>query len=230
MTRGASIAIGIAVLANALALGGVAYNRSEVVERVVLRDTEFTPTYGTFNAGSNAIVLSWLSGTDLATPAFTETQLRAAGLDLPPVEGPNPMSLRFPPRKVAVALELDGPSRKLWLDHFFEHAQPNSTPPETRLAAVDIGRDVATLRAAHPDPSRFLVLNAIVHPNVTYGVASRPVWSAYVTSLLPSEIHVPRDMRDALESNRDRDGRARYAVTLAVGRRGEVWIEKTGAR
>jgi hypothetical protein len=230
MMRGAAVALGIVVLANGLALAGVAYNRSEVVERVELRESEFAPSYGMFSQDSNATRLEWLQGTAMTMPAFSEAQLRAAGLDLPAVQVENPTSMYFPPRQVAVAFELDGPARKVWIDNFFEKVQAGSVPPETRLVAIDVGRDLATVRAAHPDSAHILVLNAIVQPSVSYGLTSRPVWASYITGILPPEIHVSRDMSAALNASRDRDGRARYVLTLAVGRRGEPWIEKIERR
>lgn len=225
MKRGLIAAAIIAVVANSLALAGVAYNRANVVQRVVLTEAELPPSWG--YSGNSALRLTWLP--DLTTGAFSEAQLRAAGFDLPSAAT---SSYEYSPvlgRAVAVAMDIDGPARQAWMDRFYVHAQPNATPPPTRLVVVDIGRDLASLRAVHPDRERTIVLWALVVPT-SVADQGTSTWRANVSTLLPNEIHLPLGMRDATTDARPGENQPFYDVVLCIGARGEPWIESVTPR
>jgi hypothetical protein len=224
--RGLILAAAIAAIANSLALAGVAYNRSTGVRRLVLTEAELPPSWG--YSGNSALRLAWLP--DLTSGTLTETQLRAAGFDLPPAET---TPYEYSPalgRAVAVAMDVGGPARQAWIDRFYVHAQPQAEPPPTRLVVVDVGRDLASMRAAHPDENRTIVLWALVVPTRVSDEGGRWTWRANVSTLLPNDIHLPLGMRDATTTTRSGENQPYYDVVLCIGSRGEPWIESVTPR
>jgi hypothetical protein len=229
MMRGLVVAAAIVVVTNVLALAGVAYNRSDVIERVELSETEVLAYYSGSLEGATSVRLSYLSGSDFGAPPFSEAQLKAVGFDLPTIDPANTQERVLLPREVVVALDLDGPARQQWLDQFYAHATGDMKPPETRLVVVDIGRDLASMRAAHPDRARSIVMYGVVQPRPASS-KNGWAWNGYLETLLPGPIHVPLDMRLPFTTRKPPDISPRYTVTLCIGRRGEPWIESVRAR
>ena len=225
MRRGILIAAAIAVVANGLALAAAVYNRSTGVRRIVLTEAEMPVSYG--DSGMSALRLAWLP--DLTTGQFSEAQLRAAGFDLPPAATTSYDNAAALGRAVAVAIDLDGPKRQEWTTRFYEHAQPQAVPPPTRLVVVDVGRDLASMWAAHPDEERTIVMYALVVPTRST-TESGWAWTGTVSTLLPNDIHLPPGMRDAVTTTPSGENQPRYDVVLCVGARGEPWIESVTAR
>jgi hypothetical protein len=230
MMRGLAGAAGIVVVTNVLALAGAAYNRSVVVERVELSEAELTSYYSSSGEGPTSVRLSYLSGSDYSAPPFSEAQLKAVGFDLPAIDPANSQDRTVLPRDVVVALDLDGPARQRWLDQFYAHATGEMKPPETRLVVVDIGHDLASMRAAHPDASHTIVLYGVIQPRPVVGKDGQWSWNGYLQTLLPGAIHVPLDLRLPFTTRKPPDISPRYSVTLCVGRRGEPWIESVRSR
>ena len=225
MKRGLLIAAAIAVVANGLALAAVGYNRSSDVRRLVLTEAELPLSYG--YSGSSALRMTWLA--DFTTGVFTEPQLRAAGFDLPPASTASYENASALGRAAAVAIDVDGPARQQWMDRFYAHAQPQAVPPSTRLVVVDVGRDLASMRTAHPDAQRTIVMWGLVVPTRSSDQGGW-TWHGNLSTLLPGEIHLPPGMRDLVTTARSGEIQAYYDVVLCVGARGEPWIESITAR
>lgn len=233
MTRGLLAAGAIVVLANGWLLGNVVRNRATVVERVELTEAELPLEYATPSQPVMRLRFSWIDGIDVATAPFSEAQLRTAGFDLPPAVSSPPAGEPSPLAHLAVvALEVGGPARQQYLDSFYAHAVGRAYPLSTELIAVDLGRDLASMRSAHPDAARTLVLYALVVPVRSVGADGRWTWRGGVSAIQPDSITVPRDMRAALSQVQQPANplRSRYSVTLCVGVRGEPWIESVRPR
>jgi hypothetical protein len=234
MTRGLVTAGLLVLLANGWLLVGVARNRSTVVERVELTEAEMPIGYSTVTSateGPTLLHINWIAGVDPSEASFSEAQLRAAHFDLPPA-GPSTYADRKPwPRDVVVALEMAGPARQQFVANFYAHTPGNAVPPPSQLVLVDLGPDLASVRAAHPDPTHTLVLHAVVQAQQTEAPNGDWTWRGEVTALEPTDVHVPYGMAAALTDRRPgNNNQPRYVVTLCVGARGEPWIESVRAR
>jgi hypothetical protein len=114
----------------------------------------------------------------------------------------------------------------------------------SRLMPVDAGRDAATLRSAHPDRARFLILPGVVRLHfVERGQPGGPSVYGYLINVFPPLLTVPRELRAPLDALREppsdrRPGRApgrglamldrapRYEVKVSVGRALQPWISQ----
>jgi hypothetical protein len=230
MTRGLAAAGAIVVLANGLALTGVAFNRSTVVERVELTESELPLLYSSTAEGATDLRIDWLMGVDFQTAPFSEAQLRSVGFDLPAASASAPEHRMPLAREVIVAIDASGVARQQWFQSARAHATGMVVLPASRLVVIDMGRDLASVLTAHPDSSHTLVLHGIVQPQTSLEADGAWVWRGGLSTLLPNTVHVPRDMRDALTQRRPPDNQPRYVVTLCVGRRGEPWIESVRPR
>lgn len=230
MTRGLAVASAIVVLANGLALTGVAFNRSAVVERVELTEAELPLGYSQTAEGATELRFNWLVGVDFQMAPFSEAQLRAVGFDLPAASASAPEHGMPLAREVVVAIDASGVARQQWFQSARAHATGNVVLPASRLVVVDMGRAVGSVLTAHPDASHTLVLHGVVQPQTSLGADGVWAWRGSLTTLLPNTIHVPRGMRATLTERRPPDNQPHYIVTLAVGRRGEPWIESVRPR
>jgi hypothetical protein len=230
MTRGLAAAGAIVVLANGLALTGAAYNRSSIVARVELTEAELPAGYGATPDGPTELRFTWLMGVDFLAEPFSAAQLRAVGFDLPAASSSVPAHGMPLAREVIVALDASGTARQEWFQSARAHSTGNVVLPASRLVVIDLGRDMASVLAAHPDSSHTLVLHGIVQPQAALEAGGAWVWRGGLTTLLPNTIHVPRMMREALTERRPPDNQPRYVVTLCIGRRGEPWIESVRPR
>jgi hypothetical protein len=230
MTRGLAVAGAIVVLANGLALTGVAFNRSTVVERVELTEAELPLDYSAAAEDATELRFNWLMGVDFQMAPFSEAQLRAVGFDLPPASASAPDPGMPLAREVIVAIDASGAARQQWFESARAHAIGNVALPASRLVVIDIGRDVAAVLTTHPDASHTLVLHGVVQPQTSLEANGAWVWRGSLTVLLPNTIHVPRGMRATLTERRPPDHQPRYIVTLCIGRRGEPWVESVRPR
>lgn len=102
----------------------------------------------------------------------------------------------------------------------------------SRLFAIDIGRDLAALRAKYPDRGRHMIVKGLVRPqSETRDKQARP--TGYVSTPAIRSINVPFALRPAIESLPDKaqrtpdaDGEPRYAAELVIGRRLEPWLTR----
>ena len=109
----------------------------------------------------------------------------------------------------------------------------------SRLFAVDVGNDAARLRQQYPDRTKYIITPALVRlrPHLTADTQKlqKPELSGYVSEVLTSTIHVPRDRQGIVASLKpevnyfyyggQKDNfTPRYRVTLNYGRRYEPWV------
>ena len=105
--------------------------------------------------------------------------------------------------------------------------------PGSRLFPVDVDRDAASLRRRHPDRRRVAIVEATAVMQYVANPGQPPFLTGRVTSVLPAEIHVPREFRGLLTplqpSERATtwpppDREPRFRATIAWGKRLEPWI------
>lgn len=279
-SRGHTLAAGIALIAltNAIALGGVAYNRSgepESVLKLTQRDVLAPHGYGLDRDGGGLqLFVSWRAlSADMdrefywnfqGTPEWLdESKLVSLGFDVspPPVERRSRWRYdRQLPREALVVLELDGPTyqealkraRQREAKEAAKGAETGKTGPGTpaaqaalflkneetansRLFAVDVGRDARALRAKFPDRTRYAIVQGKVRPSYQSLRGKEARWTGYIEVIENVRINVPLEFRKAVESAPRSIARATAApavpafeVTVAFGKRFEPWILAAG--
>lgn len=199
------------------------------------------------HAGSSGVP-DWLDAGRMAALGFDTRDAEAA-------DDARRRYSRQPPRDVLLVLELAGPA---W-QQALERARENATRHEaaaaanadskefanrakraqealqreektnSRLFAIDVGRDLAALRVQYPDRTRYMILKGTVRPRLV-GRDKQMRLSGYIGDVSASRINVPFDLRPVLERLPARapalagEGEPRYEARLAVGRRLEPWI------
>lgn len=212
--------------------------------RVPARPSDVTDfDYATYNRQP-----AWLDATRMAELGFDT----AAGHETPEAREHFARQL---PREVLIVLELAGPAWQQARHQASERAarrgaEAASNPGKdfvqratnsrdlltqeeiqnSRLFAVDAGRDLVALRTRHPDRSRTLIVHAQVRPLVQ---AHDERWrlAGMIDDIAVENIHVPHALRPALDMLRSTDrpkteaSAPRFEVQIAVGQRLEPWIE-----
>lgn len=158
-----------------------------------------------------------------------------------------------PPRATYAALEYEG---ALWLKQL-QQAPRTPQPPssftvpesavqngvvrlaprdpflETHLVPIDVDNDPAALRARHPDTRSIAVVEATAALQYVRHAGQPPFLMGRVTSVLPSEINVPREWRGSLvglQSDEEAgfwpppQREPRFRVTVSWGQRLEPWM------
>ena len=128
-------------------------------------------------------------------------------------------------------------SRPLTSEHadYYRTRPPRTTYAalDSRLVPIDVGNDPAALRARHPDTRAVAVMEATVSLRFVSHAGQRPFLMGRVTSVLPHEIHVPREWRGALVGLQSDEApgawppperEPRFRATVAWGKRLEPWI------
>ena len=104
---------------------------------------------------------------------------------------------------------------------------------ETHLRPVDVDTDARALRQRHPDRSRVAIVEATAGIRYVANAGAPPFVMGEITSVLPGDIHVPREWRGVLTPLQPAQGPAvwpppaaepRFRATVAWGRRLEPWI------
>jgi hypothetical protein len=238
MNRGLLAAAGLVIAANIVVLGGVAYNRSRVVQRVELdeRELRLAPTNDEDTGVSLYVEYArthWTRGFD---DWLTESKIREAGFDLPapPAKGTQWRALL--PRQVFVAFEIEGDVWRKWQEEERARREQEKTGPvvslpPTRLIAVDLSRDAESLHRRYPDPKKHLIIRAVIRVSwnswMDANRQSKEGWRGYLTELLPNSVHVPQPFSNILRPwTRDLATTPRYSVTLCFGARGEPWLAR----
>lgn len=232
---GPVLAVGVVILANAVAMVGVARNRSGEPEAEVLlteRELPFAPW--TDESAGVFLRLEWqrsLPGSKVETPWLDRAKLESLGFDgsVPPeAPGAREHYGRMAARPAYVVLEYDGEASRSWLED----------AGASRLVPIDVGRDAGELRRLHPDRARCLIVPAIVAPRWTCpgecegDRAEKAVLSVGIQSLLVRDVHVPRDLAAPLATlraaeppgPRRRHVAPRYEVLIRYGARHEPWV------
>ena len=202
---GLLIAAGLVVVANGMALLGVARNRASVLQRIELTERELPLAFEDKEDTGVDLRIEVGPQTD-HDRVFTDKKLAELGLD-PRL-----------PRAVFVACEYDGPA---W-EHFLAGRHKGSgengrwIEGESHLVIVDAALSPDALRARYGKDPKHVIFRAAVAPN-------RRV------SVLPGGVHVPLPLANSLHgiAPRDlsKDWTPRYTVRIAIGRNYEPWVE-----
>jgi hypothetical protein len=274
-SRGHTLAAGLALIAltNAIALGGVAWNRSgepESVLKLTERELSHPGGYG-FGREEGGLQLSvrWralpadpdvvLYGEFHGAPEWLdEAKLASLGFDVSPPPAARREAWRYDrqlPREALVVLELDGPAYQKALERAraraakeaAKAAQTGKTGPGTpaqqaavflkneetsnsRLFAVDAGRDAQALRAKYPDRTRYAIVQGTVRASYQTVRGKEARWTGYINGIQNDQVNVPLEFRKAIESAPGRmppagaAGAMPFEVTVAFGKRFEPWI------
>jgi hypothetical protein len=246
--------IGLVVVTNLVMLASARANRTgepdalvRLTERElrVQRSTERDSAPQLWLFAGRADDDSWLDGARLA----------ALGVDcsLPASDESAPLFYaRQLPRTIFGVYEFDGPAWQREVQRFEARRRVAENDPtesvrtvtianidrelqgSTRLLAVDAGLDAASLRRAHPDRQRYLVLPSSLRVTArAFDADGRKIAMVLRGSISPTttELIASRDLRRAAERLAGTDPAGRWAdvpphyyATIAVGRRHEPWI------
>lgn len=107
---------------------------------------------------------------------------------------------------------------------------------ESRLFAIDAGKDLKSLRQRYPDRTRYLIVRGSITP-LRQPTSGREGLIGTISRLSVGSIHVPRQFRpifDGLATRQGTDAQrpstADYSVELAFGSRLEPWILAVNAK
>ncbi len=246
-------AILVILLANGLALVGVATNRAgEAVETIALSEREL-PLQNVDQENSGVYLRLELCRPDLSTgdPSRDLARLQEVGFDLRIPADTRAINLAIMPRTAYVALELEGDAWRQWLQREqkrseFERQQDRIEQPQQgrgaipgrdpslapHLAAVDVAKSIQELRGRYPDQGRYLIVRAILVLRVediqdpAGATVTGHKITGIVSEILPSVIHVPLPHARLLSPLKPRSGQEpRYTVTLKFGRKLEPWVD-----
>ena len=275
-SRRHTLAAGIALIAltNAIALGGVAWNRSGEPESVLkLTQREFLTPHGLRlgrEEGGLQLSVNWrVLGAERDSELYwnfhgapdwlDESKLAALGFDVSPPPAMPKASWRYDrqlPREALVVLELDGPADQKALERARERAAKqaakgaetgktgpgspaqqaanflkNEESSNSRLFAVDAGRDAQALRAKYPDRTRYAIVQGAVRTSYQAGRGKEARWTGSIGSIQNADVNVPLEYRKAIESAPRSippagvgGGGPAFEVTVAFGKRFEPWI------
>lgn len=248
--------LGLILAGNAIALIGVAYNRSGEPDAVAeLSEREFKAPIDFPAARENSgltLRLNWrtagtLAPGESAIPDFGQTgwldrdKLAEIGFDVAAAERERDASreIRQLPREAWIVFELDGPAwqealavreatlaevRQLQADNpskpefdrrvqFAQHQLEEEKIRNSRLFAIDAGRDRAELRRRYTDRAHYLILPGEIR--LAYSQISV---TSYISRLNVGNLHIPLAERDFIKPG------GKYTVTVAFGKRAEPWI------
>ena len=275
-SRAHTLIAGLALIAltNAIALGGVAWNRSGAPESVLkLTQRELWEPHGYGfgrEEGGLQLNLRWRvvpREPDVAfyeayqgTPDWLdEAELASLGFDVSPPPATRKAGRRYDrqlPREALIVLELDGPAYQKTLERARERAAKeiakgmetgkigpgtparqaadflkNEESSNSRLFAVDSGRDARALRAKYPDRARYAIVQGKVRASYQFGRGKEARWTGYIEDIQNASINVPLEFRRTIErAPRPLPGaiaaadRPAFEVTVAFGKRFEPWI------
>ncbi|MGH8661125.1 MAG: DUF4824 family protein [Burkholderiales bacterium] len=275
-SRTHTLVAGIALIAvtNAIALGGVAWNRGGEPESVLkLTQREVWEPRGLGlerDSGGLQLSLRWRTlVTDSDVEAYAEVygspewlneaKLAELGFDVSQLPAERRAAQRYErqlPKEALIVLELDGPTYQKALERARGRAAKEAakgketgktgpgTPAEqaalglkneettnSRLFAVDAGRDAQALRVKYPDRTRYAIVQGKVRVSYQSGRGKEARWTGYIADILNDQVNVPLEFRKAIESARitgrpgpATQGAGPFEVTVAFGKRFEPWI------
>ncbi|HJW24616.1 MAG TPA: DUF4824 family protein [Rhodocyclaceae bacterium] len=275
--RRLTLGIGAALIlaANAVALIGVAYNRSgEPESRLELSQRELGRPWSGYRNKENSglsLALEWrvpsqdtesyyaYYGSQGGSPDWLdEKRLAELGFDVRRAKGDDARRDKYlsqSERQVLVVLELAGAAwqqaverarQRLVHQEALRQASPGAKElveaekraregvareesDNSRLFAVDVGTDLASLRAKYPDRGRYVILQGNLSLHSVFR-DKKTVITGHLDKLSGGQINVPHGLRAPFEAMPPRDGapagrKPLFTATVAVGQRLEPWIE-----
>ncbi len=241
---------GLIVLSNAVALGGVFYNRSGEPDSVLrLSERELSMAYNQLRDDSDLAGQVLELEVRVAKGWVTPDKLTALGFDM----GENGTVKRrdrierdgfvvlelngagYQAALAAVELELKQEQKKASSEAEQTQAHPPSAEYElerlrdvdTRLYVVDADLDAARLRERYPDRSRYSVARASLRMGWEWE-RRVPRELGYLLYVDLADLSVPGQWRDVFSGwqpyDRSAEERSKVSVELAFGKRFEPWI------
>jgi len=202
---GLFLAIMLVIVVNIMLLAGVWYNRTGPPDAVITLTERELPLLNA-QEDDSGIALRIAYRTQNET-WLDRAKLEELGFDYPDGEIARNLDLT---RTVQLVLKLEDEAAK----------------KESRLIAVDAGRDAGELRRSYGDRSRYIIAPGVVRLFLDRNDGDEEKLTAHVQSLLTSFIHVPKQHAAFLAGLEEGDDTPRYAVTLRYGRRLEPWVVK----
>ncbi|NIR61321.1 MAG: DUF4824 family protein [Gammaproteobacteria bacterium] len=224
MSRLAWLAVGLVLAADALALAGVWWNRSETTATVKLTERELPAHYAGPESTALALRIDW-NRYDYEDGGLTPEKLEALGFDVSVPAGSPDASLRYRkqlPREAYVVLEYDGRAWRDWiaarrekvaeLEHRVSEGEATTAQLEqarreleralawhSRLLVVAAGLDPDALREEYRDTGRYLIARGVIAIGHVPGGRDHPARiTGHVRSIEPATVHVPPSQRAAL--------------------------------
>ena len=233
------VAGAVVIASNAVALIGVALNRSAVTQEIDLTERELPVDRLAEGNSGVSLHLRWVESVPNDGPGWLGVdKLAELGFDVrTPVTDPS-AGIKYRavlPRDAFVVLELGGAAWETWVKKREEMSQrvsndsrePSWARSGTRLMAVDVGPDPAALRHRYPDQTRYLIVHATIR------LVRQSRWDpekkrftppdllrGYVQQVNPDQIHLPLPYASAISGAKNN----KYVVTLRYGNRYEPWI------
>jgi hypothetical protein len=234
--RLSSFAIALVIVANAVVLAGVAWNRlGEPAAVIELTERELAVPYGRWGNRENTGVSLSIRRTGRAPDWLDRDKLAELGFDVDRYVGGDRHRRRSIERRAHVALAYDGPAfQALLAEHErkleraredFESGQVDrrrvealeaelqrDTTARSRLVAVDAAVDAETLRKRYGDSEHHVVMRALLRMRAvtTPERSGASEVQGSISRLLPGRVHVPLRFHDALD--RATSGRRRPGV------------------
>lgn len=192
----------------------------------------------------NAAYLEYSSGG--APEWLDKAKMESLGFDMSPRSQGIRGNDRELSRDVLLVLELDGDAYQRSLERVRQHlaaeetklaAMPDSSEKKNRLKnaadllareekensrlfAVDAGRDLAALRAKYPDRARYAIVRGQVRPSWNGERSDRPA-RGYVSNVSITGINVPYALRPLLAES---PAQQKFVAGVSFGQRLEPWI------
>lgn len=249
--RLSTFAIALVVLANALILAGVAWNRSgEPTAVLEVTERELALPYGRWGGRESTGVSLSIRRADQDYPWLDRDKLEELGFDVDRYAHRPRGEWRASERRAYVVLEYDGPAFRRLVSEQQErlaahragletgetnHRQVEAAQTalkrletaESRLVVVDAGRDPEALRDRYPDQRRYAVMLARLHMRAIGlpGEDATPQLRGRVGALLPGRVFVPRRFHAPL---RQATGEARSAYDEPPRYRVTVKLGRSG--
>jgi hypothetical protein len=226
----------LVVVANAIALLGVARNRASTLQTIDLTERELTLGYqDEENSGIDLhLAVNYVPGLDYGSGLDWLDAAKLKELGFPASVSSIKEHRDWPARPAYVAFEYDGPAwqavaaREREIQRQFQRGSFESKfDREPRLVAIDASSSSETLLAKYGSTGRRLILHATVQPQLARQ-DGKSIVRGHIAEILGPQIHVPLPAATVLPPRGPPQygppARPRYTIRLAFGARFEPWI------
>jgi hypothetical protein len=227
------IALVLPLWVTAATLGSVSRNRSGGRDAITLSEREVFLSPRTDDNSAAHLSLSWQPPPTGPDTWFNAEKVARLGFDTR-IAGSELQNRRQLPRDVFVALELDGPAWRAFLEERFELPQPRGertmadelAEKGSRLVVVDVDRDVTVLESRYPDTRRYLITAGTARPLVVSMPNQSPRVVGMINQIIPRQIHVSKEWASQLPRYEPRAGppSASFEVEVRYGLNYEPWV------